>query len=549
MRFLTVALVFLSVVLPAFADDLKYTCPMHPHYIADEAGNCPICGMELVPLEVETSQAYENKSENATDKKAEVTHKAIVTIEPETIQNMGVRTEKAQITRFGTSIRSYGLVTENVRLKQDISSRIAGWVEKLNITAVGDVVKKGDLLFTLYSPELVSAQQDFLAAIAAGSETRVTSTAKRLQSLGVQQQYIDILKKNKEKSQYIPFFAETDGIVSSLMVNQGAYVKPGMQIATIQDYSVIWINASVAEKDLNFLSKESQAHVIFPNLGGEERTASIDYIYPTIDKASRTGQVRLVLDNSNNILKPGAYADVVFETNIKKRLAVPTESILKSSEGDYVVVALGNGRFQSQKITTGLFGTGWVEVLSGITENDIVVVSSQFLIDSESALKESFLKLQYSQLGLSDIQLTKDELAMLDHYVDAALYIHEALTTETEFNAPFLKPTMELGKIITSKLRGTKLQSIIEGADNAVFQAHESVTDSELRASLALLMTTLEPWLFKGKPEHYKQKGLHIFIDHPTSNIWAQLDAVGVNPYGKGHVMSKAWPEKNEKTQ
>lgn len=423
--------VFLALSFALFSPEAKaeqYTCPMHPHYISEEHGNCPICGMELVALEAEESTEMSVPKGKSSGEK-EILYwvapmdpnfksdkpgkspmgmdlvpvydegeedneegRAVVRIAPETIQNMGVRKEKAQIIAFGKDIRSYGLVTENVRLKNDISSRISGWVEELKITAVGDTVKEGDLLFSLYSPELVSAQQDYLAALSAGVKGRISSSAKRLVSLGVQQKFINQLKKKRRKSQNVPFYAETNGIVSELMVNQGSYVKPGMHIAAVQNYSAVWINVSVAEKDLQFLSPKGKASVVLPNLGHVTRTAHIDYIYPTLDTASRTGQVRLVLDNTDGDLKPGAYADVTFETNIDKRLSVPSEAILKSSEGDFVVVALGEGRFQPRRVVIGVRSKGRTEVLSGLVEKDDVVVSSQFLIDSESALRESFRK-------------------------------------------------------------------------------------------------------------------------------------------------------------
>lgn len=327
------------------------------------------------------------------------TAEAAVVIPPETIQSIGVRTENATLASFGTPIRSYGLVTENARSAYVISSRVAGWIEDLKITAVGDEIKKGGLLFTLYSPDLISAQKDYLAALTAGNKGRISSSAKRLQSLGVGKKALEQVVAERQKLEQLPFYAETSGTVSQLMVNKGSYVTPGMQIANIQDYRSVWIEVSVAEKDLQFLEKGGAAVVTFPNLGNVERTAQIDYIYPTIDLDSRTGQVRLVLDNRDGTLKPGAYTDVLFETNVEKRLSIPSEAILKSSEGDFVIVVLGEGRFRPQKIHTGIHNKGRTEVVHGLREGEKIVVSSQFLIDSESALRESFRKLEKMQTG------------------------------------------------------------------------------------------------------------------------------------------------------
>lgn len=538
MRLLTLlAIVFTLMSFNTFAKETKYTCPMHPHYIATEMGTCPICGMDLVPMETEETSNNNEKIKSKSERKA-------ITISAETIQNMGVRTEKVQLTRFGVNVRSYGLVSENVRLKSQISSRISGWVEELTVKAVGDVVTKGDLLFKLYSPELISAQQDYVSALLSGSKGRISSSAKRLESLGVQKEFIQQLKKHRKKQENVPFYAQVNGIVSELMVNEGAYVKPGMQIATLQDYSSVWINVSVAEKDLEFLSKDSQAKVVFPNLGELTLMATIDYIYPTIDTKTRTGQVRLVLDNKEKKLKPGSYADVEFDTNIEKRLAVPSEAILKSSDGHHVVVSLGDGKFQSQKVTTGIQTKGRTEILSGLKQEDDVVVSSQFLIDSESALRESFRKLQKTQTPLSLLKITEDQLAMINHLLDAALYIHESLTTDVEFETKFLMPALKLNDHLIPQFRGTKLQFILEKAKKAILAARNSITDKDLGNELNNLVTALKPWLFEGKPEYYKEKGLKVYMDHGTSFLWLQLEGKVKNPYSSGHSMLQEWPNK-----
>lgn len=425
MKIAAVILILFSLTMTqAFAEGTVYACPMHPHIVSETEGTCPICGMNLVMLE-----QYDETSNSTTGEKKilywvapmdpnyrmekpgkspmgmdlvpvyedsmdDGEGRVAVHISPETIQNMGVRTEQAVMINFGNEIRSYGLVTANRRLQKDISGRVDGWVEDVQITAVGDEVKKNSQLFTIYSPELVSAQQDYISALSSGGRGRINAAAKRLQSLGVQKRVLDNLKKSRKKSQNIPFYAETNGVISKLNIKKGTFVKSGMQIAEIQDYSSVWIEVSAAEKDLQFLHIAGSATVIFPNLGGLKRAGNIDYIYPTIDSSSRTGKVRLVLDNSKGELKAGAYADIEFETNIEKRLAIPSEAILKSSDGDFVVLSKGQGRFQPVKINAGISNKNFTEVLAGINEGDDIVVSSQFLIDSESSLRESFRKMK-----------------------------------------------------------------------------------------------------------------------------------------------------------
>ena len=301
----------LLILAPVLASSEQYTCPMHPHYIADEPGNCPICGMTLVPL-VNDGEGGTDKEESSSDQKNSPHARQAIKIPPETIQNIGVRTEPAEIAHFGKNIRSFGLVSENMRLTHAITGRVAGWVEQLSITAVGDEVSKGDIIFTLYSPDLISAQQDYLAALSTNNKGRIRSSAQRLVSMGVGEKVLASLKQKREKLEKVPFYSSSQGVVSQLMISEGSYIKPGSSIATVQSYQSVWVNVSVAEKDLQFIQKDTKASVTFPNLGNTELIAHVDYIYPTIEESSRTGKVRLVLDNDEGLLKPGAYADIIF---------------------------------------------------------------------------------------------------------------------------------------------------------------------------------------------------------------------------------------------
>lgn len=519
---------FLLVAGSTMAQEQLYTCAMHPHYISTEMGTCPICGMDLVPVQGDDAMATPG---------SDPTGRAVVTIPPETIQSIGVRVESAADASFGTNVRSYGLVTENVRLTHVISGRVAGWIEDLHITAIGDEVEKDSLLFTLYSPDLISAQQDFIAAMAKGSKERVRSSEKRLQALGVSKKAIEQIRKSREKFEQLPFYADFNGTVSQLMVNQGSYISPGMQIATIQDYRTIWIDVNVAEKDMQFLDEESMATVSFPNLGNITRTARVDYIYPTIDENSRTGRVRLVLDNTDGKLRPGAYADVNFETNIEKRLSIPSEAILKSSEGDFVIVALGEGKFQPQAVQTGIHNKGRTEIVRGLMSGDKVVVSSQFMIDSESSLRETFRKLQTAQTPLSQIDLNSNQMAMMDHLIDAALYLHRSQVRGATPDANMITPALQINEFLLPPFRTTKLRPVLEEAETALMQARDGITDLQQQQAMAALVMALKPWITEGQPAYYKEKGIRLFLDHGTGQYWLQLGEALQHPYGGGHAV------------
>lgn len=536
-------LILALFAVPAMAQAEQYTCPMHPHYIADRSGTCPICGMDLVELAGEDDGAA-MESMDKSDKGG--MERTTVTIDPETIQNTGIRTEEAQMASFGTLVRSYGDVTENVRLQFDISARVEGWVEDLKVQAMGDEVKEGDLLFNLYSPALISAQQDLIGALGTGYKGRIDSAAKRLVSLGMQKRAIEEVKKRRKAFQSVPYYAESDGLVSAMNVRDGTYAKPGMNLMTLQNYDTVWVDVSVAEQDIPYITKETKAQVSLPALGLKGQQAAIDYIYPTIDRATRTGRIRLVLDNADGKLKPGAYADVELETGVDRRLSIPGDAILKSKDGDFVVVAMDQGRFQPRKILAGLKYKGRTEVLDGLAEKDKVVVSGQFLIDSESALRESFRKMQRMQMPLALLDMTDDQLAMIDHLIDAALYMQKELNTGRTPNPNMIMPAITLGDHLMPIFRGTKLQFVLEDAEMALKSAQDNVTDKEWQASLNKLVTALKPWLLEGRPQHYKGKGLKFYMAHGLDTYWLQLGDEVENPYGEGHPMKIDWPDKVE---
>ena len=541
---------------------------MHPHYIADEMGTCPICGMDLVPIATaeKTSEADSGEkkilywvapmdSNYRRDKPGKspmgmdlvpvyaTSSGGAIRVEPETIQTIGVRTAKVESARFGTRVRSVGIVEPDQRAQQELSSRVAGWIEDLKIEAIGDKVTKGDVLYRMYSPELISAQKDYTSALATNVQGRIAATRKRLEFMGVQPGTLDTIAKQRKVVDKVPFYAETAGTISHIAVREGSYVNPGDSIARIEDYSNVWIEASIAEKDIPFIAPEAAAEVSFPNLGNQKHTARVDYIYPTIDPTTRTGKARLVLANENGSIRPGAYADVVFETDPKLRLSVPTESILHDGSGAHVVVAIGDGKFTPRNIAIGITSRGHTEVISGLQAGEDVVISSQFLIDSESSLRESLTKMQRLQQPLSSLPLTKNQLAMMNHFVDAAIYLHETLTGGSEFNARMLDPALQLNAHLLRSFHETTLEPVIEKAGNAIRRASESITESERQEALAELMRALNPWLMEGKPQYYKAKGLYLFMSMPSKAMWLQLGAEATHPYGEDKVMSHTWPD------
>ncbi|MCU7796726.1 MAG: efflux RND transporter periplasmic adaptor subunit [Candidatus Thiodiazotropha sp. (ex Myrtea spinifera)] len=521
-----VLILCLLLAIPAQSEEgQKYTCPMHPHYIAEEMGSCPICGMDLVSLDVGATTAEVGK---------ESVGRAVVTIPPETIQNMGVRYGRAETTQFGSRIRAYGVVAENERLRSEVSSRVAGWIESLGVTAVGDEVKRGNLLYRLFSPDLIAAQRDYLSALEKESTKRIRSAAVRLGALGVSDSLLASLRSKRKIIEHVPVYAEADGTVSDLRVREGAYVRPGETLAVIQDYATVWINAAVAEKDLAAMTADTPVRVILPNLPGQVIDSRVDYIHPTVDPASRTGTVRLELDNTDGQLRPGAYADVLFEVGMDRRLAVPDSALLIGNDGSYLVVALGDGRFQPRKVRIGLSSGGFTEVVEGIGGTERIVVSGQFLIDSESALRESFQKLQRLKLSLEDLSLSKSQIAMVDHLIDAALYLHEALVDGYEVSPNQLQPARDIREMLWPGFGETRLGPILDGAESAIAKAQQARTESAQQQALHQLVTVLQPWIVTGRRDHYLEKGVQLYQDASDGRLWIQMAGEAFNPYGTG---------------
>jgi Cu(I)/Ag(I) efflux system membrane fusion protein len=428
----------ISVAHAEEAAAVKYTCPMHPQIISDTPGKCPICGMDLVQIAASGgAHAHEEKRDESvpvTDQKdrkilywydpmvpekrfdkpgkspfmdmelvpkyadevqSDASGKPVISISADTVQKMGVRTEKVTKGSFSQMIRATAIVMENERSRWDLFSQVEGRVEDLRYSAVGDRVKKGDLFYSLYSPELLSLQNDFIAARKGGLQDLAQAAKKRLKLLGVDDKVIADLLKSGKAFEKVPFYIPADGILARLEIRNGHYLKMNDEIGHIQDLSTVWLEAAVPEKDLSSIQEGDTAEIA---VGAQKYDGKVDYIYPTIDNETRIGKVRIIVENKDGLLRPASYASINFASGqMVEQVTVPSEAVLRNSEGEHVIVALGNGKFQARSIKTGGTSAGRTEIVSGLQEGDDVVVSAQFLIDSESSLQESLGKLSGGQ--------------------------------------------------------------------------------------------------------------------------------------------------------
>ena len=403
MRVLFFVLLLFAFAPAAIAAE-EYICPMHPHISGEEGDSCPICGMTLVP-KVEKTPDNTGHEGHSTDASEGALH-----IDSSYVQALGVKTAEVTHHDFGRNIRAFGKIAPSTRLEYAVDVRTKGWIVDLPVDAVGDTVKKGDLLFTYYSPNLMTAQSDFLIG------SKIGGAEQRLRLYGMDEKAITELKKRGKFFEETPFYASADGTVSMLNVRKGAYVNEGGSVLKLQDFSRLWVNVDVPVKDIQFLAVETPATVTVPETGDSYET-SIDFIHPVNDPQSRTVMVRLILDNPGGVLKPDTYVDAVFKADVQSRLAVPAEAVLYGGMGAYVMENISDGYFNPVMVETGITADGLTEIKSGLKHGQRIVTSGQFMLDAESNLRGGMAAMGHDHGGADMNGIEQPEPAMkgMDH--------------------------------------------------------------------------------------------------------------------------------------
>ena len=369
------------------AETVRYTCPMHPQILQDGPGSCPICSMALVPVEAGGSGARTG-SEGLDP---------TVTIDPVVVQNMGVRTAVLERQTIYKHLRTVGEVDVAEDQVSVVNLRVSGWAEKVHVDRTGDPVKKGQVLFDLYSPELVAAQEELLQARkSAGPDSPLASAARRrLELWGIAPEDITRLVAKGAPSRTLHVRAPGSGYVLHKAVVEGAKVSEGADLYRIGNLTTIWVNAELYELDAPWVSPGQPAAMELSFQRGTVLEGKVAYVYPTLTESSRTLRVRLDFDNPGVRLKPGMFATVSIEYRKQEDvLAVPTEAILHTGTEAIVFVSKGEGHFEPRLVETGLEADHRLtEIRSGLEEGEIIVTSGQFLLDSESQLQEALQKL------------------------------------------------------------------------------------------------------------------------------------------------------------
>ncbi len=347
---------------------LYWVAPMDPNYRRDKPGKSPM-GMDLVPV-------YEK---NGSD------DDSIVSIEPHMVQNLGVRTEAAKLGTLERRINTVGYIEYDEDAMSHVHTRAEGWVEEMGVKTAGDTVTKGQVLFELYSPTLVNAQHEFLNSLNRANKQLLTASRKRLSALGMTSQEILELEKSGQVNQRIRNIAEMDGVVTQLGVREGMYVTPATHVLSFAKLSRVWMIAEVFERQTSWIELNQRATFVLDYLPGQIWEGKVNYIYPELDPKTRTLLVRIKFDNQQMFIRPNMFASVsIHSEGTNPVIHVPREAVIRGGGADRVVVALTVTKFHSVPVVTGMETEERIEIRQGIKEGDTVVVSGQFLIDSES---------------------------------------------------------------------------------------------------------------------------------------------------------------------
>lgn len=356
-------------------------------------------GMELTPV------YREDKEDEKSD----------VQISPTVINNLGIRIAPVVQGMFAKRIETVGYIEPNENKISHIHSYADGWIRKLFVNTVGAPVKKDEVILQLYSPMLINAQDEYLIAIDSGDKNLVNASIKKLQALHVPERQIQQLKESKKSSQLIEIDSPQDGVITALNVREGMHVTPETEMISLVDLSSIWMIAQVFEDQASLVKTDDIVEATISAFPDKVWKGEVEYVYPQVDPTTRTLKIRFRFNNPDGFLKPNMYANVsIFGEPKPNVLSIPAEALIRSSQGDHVIVSLGNGRFQVRSVVAGIVSGEQVEILSGLKVGENVVASGQFLIDSEANLNAGLqrMEMQPQTTETKDSTSSEDNIAI-----------------------------------------------------------------------------------------------------------------------------------------
>lgn len=390
-------------------EPLYWVAPMDPNYRRDRPGKSPM-GMDLIPVYAE--EASPTRDQPGT-----------VHIDPAVENNLGVKTANVEFSKLSPRIETVGYIAFDESQLWQTNVRVSGWVEKLYINAVGEKVNKGDVLFTLYSPELIKAQEELLNAKRTGRDGLIQGATERLISLGVDRDQIRQLIRRGKASQTIEIKALANGVIASLNIREGGFLSPDQAVISAGPLEEVWVEAEVFERQAHWISKGSQATMTLDSIPGREWQGEVDYVYPILDPKTRTLRMRLKFTNPNGELKPNMFANLTLQPiSDSKVLTVPKSAVIRSGGMTRVVLAQGQGKYRSVRIKTGQEAGDKIEILQGLTLQDRIVTSAHFMLDSESSQRADLSRIHgieapaqtvWAKGEITDIMLSHQMLTLV----------------------------------------------------------------------------------------------------------------------------------------
>jgi RND family efflux transporter MFP subunit len=419
-------------------EETLYTCGMHPQVIQNKPGLCPICGMKLTAIRKQpgANPAATNAAPGSTGRKVKfykatmmpgetspsprkdsmgmdmvpvyeqevaAAESSTIAIDPVTVQNMGIRTDVVVRGPLRRTIRTVGVIDYDETALAEVSTKFRGWIEKLYVDATGKQMHRGEPLFEIYSPELYLAQTEYLLTLSsmtnhegAAAELRKTAAMTKLRYWDISEDQIADLERAGKPKKTLRVNSPRDGIVVEKMVVEGQMVEAGAKLYRLADLATVWVQAQVYEQDLPFVQLGQEAVVSLASQPEPKFRGRVTYLYPMVDEKTRTARVRMEFHNPGYFLKPGMYTTVEMTAELApSALLVPDMAVLRSGEKNVVFVALDGGHFQPRAVAIGGRAEGnFYQVLSGLNQGERIVTSGQFMLDSESQLREAIQKMR-----------------------------------------------------------------------------------------------------------------------------------------------------------
>jgi Cu(I)/Ag(I) efflux system membrane fusion protein len=348
-----------------------YTCPMHPSVHAAHPGKCPICGMTLVPVRKDEAKS------------------GAVRVDPQRLQRIGVRFAQVERAPLVRTVSALGRVTWDETKLVDVAPKIRGFVRNLRADALGARVAKGEVLFSVYSPELYAAQSEYLQALESANKPLRHAARARLLLWDVAERDVAELEERGAALEALPVRAPVSGVLVEKNVVDGAAFEPGTRLFRIAPLDRVWVEAEVYASDLPLVAVGQKATITAPYLPGRALEARVAYLLPSLASESRTGRVRLEVGNGDLALRPEMFVDVALHADLGERVVVPASAVIVAGERRVVFVDRGEGRLEPRTVTTGAASEEKIEITSGLEPGERVVASGNFLIAAESRIQSA----------------------------------------------------------------------------------------------------------------------------------------------------------------